>query len=64
MAIIKAASAQGTFQDLNFEEANIVPIFGDPYAVTVANALPGWTVDYGNLQQSDVLYNDPSLERV
>src|SRR6202034_1645588 len=55
--------AQGTFQDLDFEEAAIVPITGNPsypYAVAVANALPGWTVDYGNIQQTDVYYNDPA----
>ncbi len=64
LASVSLARAQGTFQDLNFEEANIVPIVGSqyyPYAVTVANALPGWTVDYGNVQQSQILYNDPSL---
>jgi hypothetical protein len=29
--------------------------------VTVANALPGWTVDYGTIQQTQILYNAPSL---
>ncbi|MGD0816601.1 MAG: hypothetical protein ABSA83_23670 [Verrucomicrobiota bacterium] len=56
-------NAQGTFQDLNFEEANLTPIAGSPYypyAVTVANALPGWTVDYGDVQQTQILYNNPS----
>jgi hypothetical protein len=59
-----SAQAQGTFQNLNFEQANIVPIVGNPnypYAVSVADALPGWTVDYGNIQQTVILYNDPLL---
>ncbi len=30
-------------------------------AVTVANALPGWTVDYGSAQQTQITYNDQSL---
>jgi hypothetical protein len=54
-------NAQGTFQDLNFEDANIVPISGEPFAVTVANALPGWTVDYGSVQQTQIFYNDPAV---
>jgi hypothetical protein len=37
---------QGTFQNLDFEEANIGPNTGQPREVSVANALPGWTVDY------------------
>jgi hypothetical protein len=53
--------AQGTFQNLNFEQASIVPISGQPFAVTVANALPGWTVDYGSVQQTQISYNDPLL---
>jgi hypothetical protein len=61
---VLSAQAQGTFQNLDFEEADIVPIVGNPlypYAVTVANALPGWTVDYGAVQQTQILYNNPSL---
>jgi hypothetical protein len=59
-----SAQAQGTFQNLNFEQANIVPIVGNPnypYAVSVADALAGWTVDYGNVQQTQILYNDAAL---
>jgi hypothetical protein len=64
LANVSLARAQGTFGNLNFEEANIVPIVGSPlypYAVTVANALPDWTVDYGAVQQTQILYNNPSL---
>jgi hypothetical protein len=58
-----SASAQGTFQNLNFEEANIVPIAGspNPYAITVADALPYWTVSYGTVQQTQIYYNVQSL---
>lgn len=55
------AFAQGTFQNLDFEAANVVPISGQPYAVTAANALPDWTVNYGVVQQTQIYYNDPSL---
>ncbi len=53
------ASAQGTFQDLNFEEATIPP--GTTYSVSVANALPGWTLDYGDTPQTQIGYDDQSL---
>jgi hypothetical protein len=59
-----SAQAQGTFQNLNFEQANIVPIVGNPnypYAVSVADALPDWTVNYGSVQQTVILYNDVEL---
>jgi hypothetical protein len=54
-----SAQAQGTFQDLNFEQANPVAV-GNPYPayyVTAASALPGWTVYIGTVQQTDVLQN-------
>jgi hypothetical protein len=53
--------AQGTFENLNFEEASILPISGQQFAITVANALPGWTVDYGTVQQTQISYNDAAL---
>jgi hypothetical protein len=64
LANASLVNAQGTFENLNFEDANIVPIPGQPYAITVANALPDWTVDYGNVQQTQILYNGPSLGAV
>jgi hypothetical protein len=60
-AFCSSVLAQGTFEDLDFEGASVVTIAGQPYAVTVAKALPGWTVDYGAVQQSQITYNDPSL---
>lgn len=53
-----------SFINLNFESANIIPIVGGPnypYDVTSTNALPGWTVYYGLIQQSQITYNDPGL---
>src|SRR5947209_12500351 len=51
---------QGTFQNLNFENATIVldpasPYY--PYAVISATAVPGWTAYVGATPQSDLLYN-------
>jgi len=54
-----SVQAQGTFQNLNFEEANPVAA-GNPYPaydVTAASALPGWTVYYGTTQETVVAYN-------
>jgi hypothetical protein len=56
--------AQGTFQNLNFESATIIPDPGGPYypySITTANALPGWSVFYGTTQQTEITYNDPAL---
>ena len=55
--------AQGTFQNLNFEEA-VVPDVpsgqgGDP--VSVANGVPEWAVYLGGIQQSSMFHNDVSL---
>jgi hypothetical protein len=54
-----SATAQGTFQDLNFEEATIPP--GTTYSLSVADAIPGWTLDYGSTPQTQIGYNDQSL---
>jgi hypothetical protein len=56
--------AQGTFQNLNFEQANPVMANGGPYypyGVTAASALPYWTVDVGGVQQTSIPENAPSL---
>jgi hypothetical protein len=56
-------SAQETFQNLDFEQANPVSIVGSPYypyAVTVASALPYWSVSYGTVQQTRMFYDAPS----
>jgi len=58
-----AAPAQGTFVNLDFESANIIPDPTSPYypyAVSVANGLPGWTA-YGGTFAGDILYDTVSL---
>lgn len=54
---------QGSFQNLGFESA-IVPVTPDrlPVFMPATNALPGWTVYYGDIyQQSEVIYNGVSI---
>jgi hypothetical protein len=59
-AFCHSVLAQGTFENLNFEEANPVMINGSPY-VTAASALPYWTAAIGGVQQSQLTENDPSV---
>jgi hypothetical protein len=53
------ALGQGTFQNLDFEQA--APVSAgypyQPWEVTAASALPFWSVSYGNVQQSAVAFN-------
>jgi hypothetical protein len=58
-----AGFAQGSFQDLNFESADVPASSGyEPYGtfVPIASALPGWTAFVGNQQVSQVAYNSPT----
>lgn len=52
--------AQGTFQNLGFESANLTPIPAGQFGslVPVAAALPGWQVYYGTNQATQVLQNN------
>lgn len=54
------ASAQGTFQNLDFESANLsgTPSSTQDVYIPIANALPGWTGFFGANQATGVLYND------
>ena len=63
VSVVLSAFAQGTFENLNFEQANPVSsgVGYPPYYVTAASALPYWTVTIGGVQQTQVLENDPSL---
>jgi hypothetical protein len=56
------ATAQDTFQNLNFEQAHVTPspIENWPHFVGVRSALPGWTAYLGNSPQAYVGYNAPS----
>ena len=56
--------SQGTFQNLDFEDATIVPdtsSFYYPYVVYASDAIPGWTAYVGGSQVSEILYNDEFL---
>ena len=54
-----AGYSQGTFQNLNFESANVAGnSTGD---VPISNALPGWDGYIGNNQVSQIAYNSVSL---
>jgi hypothetical protein len=55
--------AQGTFQNLDFESAVIVPVPGDVYGrVQFAAAYPGWTGFSGTNPQTLALYNKMFLD--
>jgi hypothetical protein len=54
-----SASAQGTFQNLNFEQANPMPISGTQF-ITTASAFPSWIVTVGGVPQTETTENDPS----
>jgi PEP-CTERM motif len=62
MALTSSVHAQGSFQNLDFESAQIILVASDLVATT--NALPGWTVFVGTNQQTDVFYNFMSSETV
>lgn len=62
-ATFVTARAQGTFQDLDFESANLSPIPSSQYGgfVPITGALPGWTGYLGTNQATQVLQNDLTL---
>ena len=57
------AHPQGTFQNLAFESAVLVPIPGDPVGrVQFGPAFPGWNGYIGGVQQTNALYNLAALD--
>jgi hypothetical protein len=57
-----SARAQGAFQNLDFEQPNIVPIVGaGQNQVEASAALPGWTVYLGGNSVNYVLYDNVTL---
>lgn len=55
--------AQGTFQNLDFELANPIPLVGSPdypYAIANSNAMPGWTAYIGSNPRDSIYYNTVS----
>ncbi len=51
------AVAQGTFQDLDFEQAAVVPTYVGSPVIWAANAFPGWTVYFSGFPQTEVALN-------
>ncbi len=61
---VLSAQAQGTFQNLNFEQADPVIVVGIPYysfVVTAASALPGWSGSIGGVPVTQVFLNNYTL---
>jgi hypothetical protein len=61
---VLSAQAQGTFQNLGFEQADPVVIVGSPYyptAVTFGSALPGWSSSIGGVPVTQAFLNNYSL---
>src|SRR5262245_56061367 len=57
-AVASLLRGQGTFQNLDFEMAKIVPVDGAPrFEVLASSALPGWTVYVGATPVNTVFYN-------
>jgi hypothetical protein len=51
---------QGSFENLDFESAHIIPIADGPYgpfSIATSNALPGWSAYFGASQQTVMFYN-------
>jgi hypothetical protein len=62
LVVLKAqVEAQGTFQNLNFEAANVTGYPPNSSDVPISSALPGWTGFYGNNQTSQVWYDGISI---
>src|ERR1700728_2715948 len=55
ISIALSGFGQGTFQNLDFEEAN--PVVVSPGVVTAASAIPDWTAAIGEVQQTDIKEN-------
>jgi hypothetical protein len=62
VAALRSAFGQGSFQNLDFESAVIVPIQGGPSDhVQFAPAFPGWVGYLGTNQQTQALHNNYNL---
>src|SRR5436190_12006328 len=59
LVMVRYLRGQGTFQNLDFEEANIPPNPGSFIAFT--NAFPGWIGSLGQFPAPEALYNGISL---
>src|ERR1700722_19387750 len=61
--LVQSSEGQGTFQNLNFESANLspTPSSGPPLYVPIASALPGWIAYTGADEVTQVLQNNYTL---
>ena len=57
VASVLSAAAQGTFLDLDFEQAKIIPDPRNTEFIAASNAVPGWTVYFGGSPQGMVVNN-------
>src|SRR5882762_9376696 len=60
-----AAKAQGTFQNLGFESAVLVPVTGNTNTTAIvqfAPTFPGWSGYIGGIEQTNALYNFTLLD--
>jgi hypothetical protein len=58
-----SAHAQGSFINLDFESASLVPVPGDPYGrVQLSSALPGWTGCVDGTREVRALYDNKFLD--
>ena len=62
VAILASARGQGTFQNLDFEAAQI--IYDLPNRIATSDALPGWQAFSGTDQLSHVHYNSPAAANI
>ena len=54
---------QGTFQNLDFESATLVPVPGNPYgSVQFSPAFPGWTASIAGITQTTTLHSSSFLD--
>ena len=60
---VLSAQAQGTFQNLDFESANLTSIPSGQYGgeVPLSSALPGWSASIGGVPVTEVLQNNYTL---
>ncbi len=61
LLFVARSPAQGTFQNLDFENGTFIPIQTNPFFVEPGPALPGWTAHVGTNLAQYVLHNTLSL---
>jgi len=59
--VLLSTKAQGTLKNLDFEQATIVPLDLSQQFYSASNALPYWTVYFGNSPVNYVLYDNVTI---